>query len=319
MKLLSKLTFIPFVLAISSCSDSSQQADPDFQPQSITLSFASDKSPLVFVDEAHNNFLTISGRYKPFEQVLSSNGYTVRPNTKSFTLERLEQADILVIANALDRNRSDWQPPFGSALNDDEVDSIKRWVIDGGSLLLIADHTPFPKVVEKLALAFGFKFSNGHVGPALFRSSDASLSEHPITHGAKQSSKEIGRPLFIGELQQSASPNRQITQVKTFGGSAFKAPDEANSLLTLGQSAVSIEPDIPFQVRASTPRIPMKGWSQGAVLKFGKGRVAVFSEAMMFSSQLDLKTGKTYGLRAVDAEQNEQFLLNIMLWLSGVN
>jgi hypothetical protein len=315
MKLLSKLTFLPFVLAISSCSDSSQQADPDFQPQSTTVSFASDKSPLVFVDEAHNNFLTISGRYKPFEQVLSSNGYTVRPNTKRFTLDRLEQADILVIANALDRNRSDWKPQFGSALSDDEVDSIKRWVIDGGSLLLIADHTPFPKVVEKLALVFGFKFSNGHVGPALFRSSDATLSEHPITHGAK----EIGKPLFIEELQQSASPTRQITQVKTFGGSAFKAPDEANSLLTLGQSAVSIEPVIPFQVTASTPRIPMTGWSQGAVLKFGKGRVAVFSEGMMFSSQLDLKTGKKYGLRAVDAEQNEQFLLNIMLWLSGVN
>jgi hypothetical protein len=319
MELLLKLTVLAFVLAISSCSDSSQQADPDFQPQSTTMSFASDKSPVVFVDEAHHNFLTISGRYKPFEQVLASNGYRVRPNTKNFTLELLEQADILVIANALDRTRSDWQPPFGSALDDNEVDSIKQWVIDGGSLLLIADHTPFPKFIENLALVFGFKFSHGHVGPALFRSSDASLSEHPITHGASQSSKETTGPLFIAELQQSASPTRQITQVKTFGGSAFKAPDEANSLLTLGQGAVSIEPVIPFQVTSSTPRIPMNGWSQGAVLKFGKGRVAMFSEGMMFSSQLDSKTGQKYGLRALDAEQNEQFLLNVMLWLSGIN
>ncbi len=61
----------------------------------------------------------------------------------------------------------------------------------------------------------------------------------------------------------------------------------------------------------------MNGWSQGAVLKFGKGRLAVFSEGMMFSSQLDVKTGKKYGLRAVGAEQNEQFMLNIFYWLSS--
>ena len=60
----------------------------------------------------------------------------------------------------------------------------------------------------------------------------------------------------------------------------------------------------------------MSGWSQGAILELGKGRVAVFSEGMMFSSQLITNTGKTIGLRSVGAEQNEAFLLNIMRWLA---
>lgn len=236
MKRLSVLILLPLILAVSACSESTQQADPDFKPANTVRSFTAADAPVVFVDAAHHNFHTIDGRYEPFEQVLSSDGFTVRSNTNDFTFEHLKQADILVIANALDRERSDWQPPFGQALADDEVQSIKQWVMAGGSLLLIADHTPFPKVVENLAQTFGFEFSDGHVRSFVFRSADATLSEHAIT--------------------------QRITQVKTFGGSAFKAPDAAVSLLTLGPGIVSSEPKIPFQVTSATPRVPVQGWSQ---------------------------------------------------------
>jgi hypothetical protein len=318
MKLLSRVILVSFSLVIAACSDSLQLADPDFKPQNTTESFSPDNSPVVLVDEAHHNFLTISGRYKPFEQVLSSDGFTVKSITKSFTLKRLKNTDILVVANALDHNRKDWPPPFGNALSDDEVTRVKQWVTNGGSLLLIADHTPFPKVVENLALAFGFEFSSGHVERYTFRSRDGTLSKHVITDGESKSSSEVYMPLLVQKFQQSVSQSNRITQVKTFGGSAFKVPGEADSLLTLGKGVVSTEPVIPFKVNSSTPRKAVDGWSQGAVLEFGKGRVAVFSEGMMFSSQLDKKTGEKYGLKSVGAEQNEQFLLNVMHWLSGV-
>jgi len=77
-------------------------------------------------------------------------------------------------------------------------------------------------------------------------------------------------------------------------------------------------PEIPFQVNAKTPRVSMNGWYQGAVLEVGEGRVAVFSEGMTFSSQVTVSTGKKYGLVSDGAEQNEQFLLNVMHWLSGL-
>lgn len=168
---------------------------------------------------------------------------------------------------------------------------ISRWFA-----FLVADHTPFPKVIEKLARAFGFEFSNGHVDNAIFRIDNKSLIDHEIT--------------------KNTSNSEHIVQVKTFGGSAFQIPKNAEPLLVLGKGAISLMPDIAFQVNADTPRISMDGWYQGAVLEVGKGRVAVFSEAMMFTSQLYIPTGKKMGLVSDGAEQNEQFLLNVMHWLS---
>jgi hypothetical protein len=279
-----------FLVGGASCFNSDQQPDPDFVPKNINSTFSKLNSPVVLIDEAHNNFLTKNGRYKPFSQVLSSDGYTVKPSKEKFTLTYLKQADILVVANALDKNRRNWSPPFGGAFDKDEIEAVKEWVSQGGSLFLVADHTPFPKVIEKLSAAFGFEFSNGHVRDALFRLDNNSLIEHSIT--------------------------QDITQVKTFGGSAFQIPERAQPLLTLGKGATSVVPEIPFQVNAKTPRVSMNGWYQGAVLEVGEGRVAVFSEGMMFSLQVMVSTGKKYGLVSDGAEQNEQFLLNVMHWLS---
>jgi hypothetical protein len=291
------MIFLGFIfMSVSSCSDNAQLSDPDFKPKNTKKNFSASNSPIVFIDEAHNNFLTKNGRYMPFSQVLSSDGYTVKQGKEKFSFKYLQGADILVIANALDKNRRDYNPPFGDALSITEVEAVKQWVLQGGSLLLVVDHTPFPKIIEKLAIAFGFEFSNGHVDDAIFRIDNNSLMEHAITKGNSRS--------------------EHIVQIKTFGGSAFKTPENAKSLLMLGNDAVSLVPNIAFQINTETSRVSMAGWSQGAVLEFGAGRVAVFAEGMMFSSQIEAKTGKKYGLQSKGAEQNEQFLLNVIHWLS---
>ncbi|MBQ4845325.1 DUF4350 domain-containing protein [Pseudoalteromonas sp. MMG005] len=304
--------------ALLGCSDRAQQADSNFVPQNTQQTFSSKNSPIVFIDEAHNNFLTTNGRFRPFAQVLESDGYTVRPNQERFSAKSLHRADILVIANALDKNRKDWAPPFSDALTDEEVSIVKIWVQQGGSLFLIADHTPFPKIIENLAGQFGFKFSHGHVNNAMFYAHDKTLGDHIITAKVTQSEPLRYLPTGVTETVKSKIQRNRIERVRTFGGSAFKAPPEATSLLTFGEGAFSIVPDIPFQVNADTPRVSMDGWSQGAVLEIGKGRVAVFAEGMMFSSQLDTESGRTFGLAAKGAEQNEMFLLNLMAWLAGV-
>lgn len=59
MKSVCKTIFLGLSLvAVMSCSDSEQQADPDFVPKNIKKTFSQSNSPVVFIDEAHNNFLT---------------------------------------------------------------------------------------------------------------------------------------------------------------------------------------------------------------------------------------------------------------------
>ncbi|WP_125558193.1 DUF4350 domain-containing protein [Pseudoalteromonas rubra] len=309
------------------CTDSTQQGDPDFTPQNTERRFSADSSPLVLFDEAHHNFLTMHGRYRAFTQVLQSDGYTVRASSQPFSTAHLNQADILVIANALDRNRTDWSPPFGKAFTAQEVSAVIGWIEQGGSLFLVADHTPFPRVIDNLTTALGVEFSHAHVGEAQFSTADNTLAQHVITLAVVPALRTLpgavsmtgfGVTSAVGGAASAAAEQStgQIEQVRSFGGSAFKVPQGAVSLLTLGSGKIAVTPEIPFQITADSPRVDVAGWSQGAVFELGKGRVAVFAEGMMFSSQVDSKTGKKYGLASAGAEHNEGFLLNVMSWLA---
>ncbi len=288
------------LMGLLACSDNDglpQQADPDFTPKNTKISFLEGSRPTVLIDEAHNNFHTARGRYKPFVQVLESDGYIVKANKKAFALKNLKQADILVVSNALhEKNRWDWTPPYLHAFSSQEAAAIKQWVTQGGSLLLIVDHIPFPKAAEPLLDAFGFKFINGHVPEAIFGKNRHSLVEHAITTASLDS--------------------EPISQVKTFGGSAFQMPKNAVSLLTFNKEVIASIPKKAFEVTTDSPRISINGWSQGAVLELGKGRIAVFGEAAMFTSQIYIPTKEKSGFVSKKAQQNERFLLNVMHWLS---
>ncbi len=52
-------------------------------------------------DEAHHNFHTTTGRYKPFAVIIANDGYKVIPNKDKFSFASFSgKADVLVIANA---------------------------------------------------------------------------------------------------------------------------------------------------------------------------------------------------------------------------
>ena len=79
-----------------------QRSDPNFDTKVARPAYADGTShPRVLFDEAHHNFHTTSGRYKPFGQLIGNDGYQVIPNREKFSAEMLRKGDILVIANAL--------------------------------------------------------------------------------------------------------------------------------------------------------------------------------------------------------------------------
>jgi hypothetical protein len=295
-----------FVLLSAHIAAAQQIADRSFKPRIASPAFAEGAGPLVAIDEAHYNFHTATGRYQPFADFLRRDGFVVRGSQVALLKDALNSTRVLVIANALhERNaRGDWSLPTPSAFTSGEIAAIKAWVQGGGSLLLIVDHMPFPGANQDLAAAFGFTFSNGFAQDAAgesqltFKRADSSLADHVITRG------------------RSAAEN--IAAVTAFTGSAFRGPPEATVLFTIRRGSVSLEPMVAWKFDAKTRRTDISGWAQGAVLAFGKGRVALFGEAAMFSAQVSGPGRRPMGMNSPLAKQNPQFLLNVMHWLIGV-
>jgi len=296
-------------LGVANVAGAQQVADNDFKPSVGAAAFAAGKGPVVLVDEAHFNFHTASGRYQPFANLLRRDGYMVKPSAARFSRNALRNGRILVIANALgEHNQTDWNVPIEPAFSDEEIKAVHDWVNDGGALLLIVDHMPFPAAASALGSAFGVHFESGiafsgppggRAGPDLFTRQDHALADHPVTRGR-------------------ASPER-VDSVATFTGCAFKL-DRGDALLTfVNPQATALTPKV-FERRREkdTPRTPIHGWLQGGVLQMGKGRVAVFGEAAMFSAQIAGPAKLPMGMNAPVARQNAQFVLNVMHWLSGI-
>jgi hypothetical protein len=285
-----------------------QRADLAFAPPIAAPAFPADRGPVVLVDEAHHNFHTTTGRYQPFAALLRRDGYVVRGLSSAFTPATLAPGRLLVVANPLHaRNARDgWSLPTPPAFSAAEVAAVHAWVEAGGALLLIADHMPFPGAAENLAAAFGFTFSNGFARDAAARSvltftaARGLAADHPAVRGR--------------------SPADHVTSVTAFTGSAFRPPATATSLLTLPADSVSLEPQTAWKFEPATTRtIPVGGWSQGAVLTVGHGRVAVFAEAAMFSAQLSGAQNRPMGMNSPDAPQNARFLLNLIRWLTAAD
>src|SRR5689334_12487954 len=65
------------------------------------------EGPRVMFDEAHHNFHTSDGRYKPFVDLISNDGYRVIRNRQPFSKTTLSSYKILVIADALGAEEDD--------------------------------------------------------------------------------------------------------------------------------------------------------------------------------------------------------------------
>lgn len=308
MAFIRHLAGVWFALLLALITAQAQQvADPNFKPKIDKPAFAEGKGPVVLLDEAHYNFHTAAGRYQSFAELLRRDGYVVKPSKEKFSQKSLRAGKILVIANALSqRNQTNWNPPIDPSFTDDEVKAVHDWVAGGGALMLIVDHFPMPETARKLAEAFGVHFHNGYAvdpqaprGPLVYKRADKSLSDHPITRGR--------------------TGNEKVDSVATFTGSAFQVEGGEPILTFLGAESFSYTPKVFGQPPdKDTPHTPIKGWLQGAVLRVGRGRAAVFGEAAMFSAQLAGPNKAPMGMNAPIAAQNPQFLLNVLHWLSGL-
>ena len=320
-----------YILLVSCCclgwrlSDATVRAqqqivDPDFKPVVERPAYKRN-GPTVAIDEAHSNFHTAGGQYRPFAELLRSDGYTVRASTRKFEKGAFDGVDVLVIANARAGVPS---VPGLQAFTDEECDVLRDWVRRGGSLLLIADHAPFGGAVENLGERFGVSMGKGWAfdrAPAggittqlVFSRENGLLGAHPILRGRNSS--------------------EEVKTVRTFTGQSLGVPAGAAVLLKLSDTAREAPNTNDLNAEGAAARdagassgafgahsSPVAGRAQGIAMKFGKGRVVILGEAGMFSAQLirfpegSQQRDMKFGLN-VPGHDDQQFALNVLHWLS---
>lgn len=283
------------LLFFSACMSFFQRPDKKYTYTVPKPLHALKSGPSIYIDEAHFNEHNLNTGYKPFASVLKSDGYNLFSFNEKFNPTALEVVDILVIVNALnEKNYKHLSLPTYSAFTKEEITAIKDWVSNGGSLFLIADHMPYPGAAYDLASEFGFSFYNSFVmkseykGKIVFSLADKTLNTYsPITN--------------------------KIDSVVSYFGSAFKYPKEAHSILSLPENFTIYLPKTPWRFPDSTPTYSTEKTSQGAVMEYGKGKVAIFGEGAMFTAQI-MALNKS-GINDPRAKYNTQFLLNLIHWL----
>lgn len=299
-----------FGFSIFGCAG--QKADSAYTPKVATPAYATSAGPTMCIDQAHNNSHTAGGLYRPFAQLLAADGYRVESLNKRLADGAPTECSALVIVNAaggktyklfglnLPTKSREGRP--NSAFTRAEIEVLHRWIERGGALLLIADHYPYGSAASTLAAAFGVDMSGGFTealnfdstsrdrGQLVYSRENGLLAEHPITTGR--------------------NATERVMRVVTFTGQSLFARD-GTPLLILGDSAVDLVPPGP-QLTAESAT----GRSQAIALEVGLGRVVILGEAAALTAQFD-DNGHRFGMQ-VPGNDNAQFALNIMHWLTGL-
>lgn len=134
-------------------------------------------------------------------------------------------------------------------------------------------------------------------GPAYFYLKDNTLIPNSVTKGR--------------------NTEESVSKVVTFTGQAFKIPAEAIAILRFDKRYLLLESDTAWVFDSKTKYTKINGWSQGAYMKYGRGRLVMFGEAAMFTAQLAGPTKTRVGMNSDYAGENYKLLLNIIHWLDG--
>lgn len=294
---------IAFTPAVA-LAQSAQNPDTGYRFANSSPVFKSGSGPSIGFS-AHNSKYVQNGLHGALAKLAAEDGFQAA-DVQGATPGR--QAIFVLINNYLPSfgDHSPMEPP--SAFSPAEIEAIRVWVEAGGSLLILADHAPLGGGASALAAAFGFTILNGWAADE--RAAQAGIDETEIEFAP-------GAGLATDHAVTNGNTGRKpIQRFHAFGGQAFIPPPQAATLLRIpqGWSAIfsfGLEP----AALKSAPRIDASGMAQGAVLEYGKGRIAVFAEAGGFSAQFG-RGGRRHGFNTPEGADNPEFVLAVLRWLA---
>lgn len=279
--------------------------DSTFNPNVESPVYPLGNGPKILIDKGHYNFMPQFDFMTPFEKLATSDGYQVFYDTSRFSDKYLSEYDILIIVTALPFTfTTKTEVTDEITFTEAEIESLHKWVSNGGSLIVFSEHAPFDQAINPLLNKFEINSSVG------------------TTIDSLNYDKDIGKPGWIvfsksNEFLNSKHPiirgrnkSEEIESIITFGGSALTGSNYLN-LFQLSESAENI--------KHSTGVGPIgKGYSQCLVGYVGTGKIVALGDsngftAMVFNNGDDSiqpsgMTTKHY--------QWKQFVLNTLHWLS---
>jgi len=288
--------------AVQQTQGGGQVADPNFDARVAHPAYAKN-GPKVLFDEAHNNFHTASGRYKPFADLITNDGYQITPNKQKFSAETLRGYDLLVISNALGAPRMNQPEASNPAFTDAECDAVRDWVKAGGALLLIADHAPMGSANQILAQRFSVDMSK------MFTIDEQNFDKEADNQGFIVYTRESGR-LADHAITRGRNDAERVNKIIAFTGQSLKGPADSVAFMKLADTAQDVMPGQNQSVSAA-------GRAQGIVMSLGKGRMVLLGEAAMLSAQITGPNQMKFGMNRPGID-NRQLALNIVHWLSGL-
>ena len=286
-----------------------QRADMHVDMSVNSPKFNSEKSPRVSFDSGHGNFHDINTTYAPFAMLLKNDGILLSTHDSLFTENSLQDIELLIIANATPSK--DHGVEASSAFTESEIYILTKWIHDGGSLLLIADHDPFGSAASELAKAFG-------VGMSSVWTVDSLRFSEAIGKTTWLEFSEENKGLGQHSILQSEIPESAVKRVITFTGQSLSFDSTWTSILQLSPYARNYYSRSEAKVAASdtTTYFPVPGQSQLIAREYGNGRIVIAGEAAMFTAQEVRIFFKSYhaGFN-YNGYDNKNLVLNIVRWL----
>ncbi|HBB94141.1 MAG TPA: hypothetical protein DC054_02010 [Blastocatellia bacterium] len=268
-----------------------------------------DRHPKVLFDEAHNNFQTTQGGYRPFTELITNDGYAVTPNKQKFQQKLLAGYEILAIVDALGTPPPILPPTNKAAFiaeaskpafTPEECEVVRSWVETGGSLLLASDHAPVGAAMANLSEQFGVEMSK------VYTFDTAHADKGPNAQDSWIIYSRVNGLLGDHAITRGRDPSERVSSVTTFTGQSLKGRTGSVALLALAETAGDYNPATDKEVSAA-------GRAQGIASPFGKGRVVILGEAAMLTAQIEGNVH--FGMQRA-GNDNRQFALNTLHWLS---
>ena len=288
------------LLVSSFCLRAQMINDPSFDSKVLQPFYKNNSGPKVLIDGGHHNFFVQKSLMNPFVDLVKSDGYNPQIDSLPITKKHLATYGIVVLDAAFPFDKGT-KKELGDmkAYSKEEIDHIYNYVNKGGSLLILAEKSPFINAMESLLNKFGITASYGTIADTLHQ--DKKFGKNVIHY-----SKENGMLTGDHPILKGRNASEEINHVVMITASAFKGKDYTNLLPTSSAAQMG-------NAGVFTP--VEQGSSVGLAGKVGKGKLVVLSDTEIFIAMLFSKDKIRVGMQMPEYDL-KQFALNIMHWLS---